>query len=580
MCGIVGILSKDEHEVVAHTLTCLKRLEYRGYDSVGVATVEGQLLKDVGGIGPFMQGLDPVSAKISIAHTRWATHGGVSTLNSHPHQDGSAEFTVVHNGIIQNTDELLASMPAQVTVSDTDTEVIALYFNQKVVNEKLTVREAIHSFFEDAVGTFAVLLMRKGDDALYALKRDSPLALAKSETLCSGSVILASDISAFGEHSSEAVFFDDNTYCVVSNKEAVFFDANGRDVDVHYQAFEWRAVDELVDYPHYMIKEIMEQPLTSLRLLESLRTLQADKLQAFADHMKRARRIVFLSCGTSYHASLIGAHLLSKLGYEAHTVIASEFENFILVDPSTFVIALSQSGETMDVIVPLKEIAKGDVRIGSIVNVPFSTIQRFSDISLDLLAGPEICVASTKAFTNQVLALVRIAECLGYECESSGIPGRIEETLRSIDPVCRKMAIELRDVNDLYVLGKGAAYPMAREIALKFKEIDYMHAEGMMAGELKHGTLALIEDGTPVICLIPDGDPSMISAAHEVSARGARTIVVSNTGEGDVNVPEGGRAEFGIYACLFGHLLSYYIGVERGLEIDKPRNLAKSVTVL
>ena len=260
-------------------------------------------------------------------------------------------------------------------------------------------------------------------------------------------------------------------------------------------------------------------------------------------------------------------------------MIASEFDNFILVDKSTFVIALSQSGETMDVILQLKKIHDQCSHIGSIVNVPYSTIQRLSDISLDLLAGPEVCVASTKAFTNQVLLLIEIAIRLGHETDTSVIPARVAETLKSIDDTCRELAVELKDTKDLYVLGRGAAYPMAREMALKFKEIDYIHAEGMMAGELKHGTLALIEEGTPVICLVPDDDKAMLSSTHEVAARGGRTLVVSNTGNGDINVPSCGRAEFGIYACLFGHLLSYYIGVENKLEIDKPRNLAKSVTV-
>ena len=487
---------------------------------------------------------------------------------------------VVHNGIIENTDVLKKSFPSERFVSETDTEVIAAFFHDCVVRKRLGIEDAIRAFFDAAEGTYAVLLMRRGTRELYAFKKDSPLAFARAPGLCGGSAIIASDISAFGNLADRAVFFDDFTYCVITPEGHRFHDRTGHPVNPPEKSFQWAGDVELKDYPHFMIKEIMEQPVCARRLLESFNTLQKEKLATFAGYMRKMRRIVFLSCGTSYHASLIGAHLLSRLGYEAHAVIASEFDSFILVDPSTFVIAISQSGETMDVIRPLKEIRNGGAKVGSIVNVPFSTIHRLSDVTLDLLAGPEICVASTKAFTNQVITLIKLVEQLGYETDTSDIPDMIRQTLDAVDPLCRKLAVELKNRREIYVLGKGVAYPMAREIALKLKEIDYIHAEGMMAGELKHGTIALIEPGTPVICLVPDDDHAMLASTHEVAARGARTIVVSNTGNGEINVPRGDRAEFGISSCLFGHLLSYYIGVELGLPIDKPRNLAKSVTVL
>ena len=579
MCGIVGILSKEQHSIKVHTLCLLKRLEYRGYDSVGVGTNDGRIRKATGSVAPFVESIDDQLTKVSMAHTRWATHGGVSEVNAHPHADSTGEFMVVHNGIIENADTLREGLPSESFVSETDTEIIAAFFHDRVARRGVDVEKAIREFFNTAEGTYAVLLMRRGGRALYAFKKDSPLAFACAPGLCGGSSILASDISAFGNLADKAVFFDDYTYCVVTPAGPRFHDRSGRKIDPPEKSFQWAGDVELKDYPHYMIKEIMEQPVCARRLLESFNTIQKKKVETFAGYMKKKRRIVFLSCGTSYHASLIGAHLLSRLGYEAHAVIASEFDSFILVDPSTFVIAISQSGETMDVIQPLKQIRTGTAKVGSIVNVPYSTIQRLSDITLDLLAGPEICVASTKAFTNQVITLIKLVECLGYETNTDEIPDKIRQTLEAVDPVCRRLAVELKDRREIYVLGKGVAYPMAREIALKLKEIDYIHAEGMMAGELKHGTLALVESGTPVICLVPDDDPAMLASTHEVAARGARTIIVSNTGKGDVNVPRGCHAEFGIGACLFGHLLSYYIGVERGLPIDKPRNLAKSVTV-
>lgn len=579
MCGIVGILSKQAHGAKSDTLALLKRLEYRGYDSVGVATVEGNIQKSTGAISALLETMEECRTRLSIAHTRWATHGGVTAFNAHPHADSTGEFMVVHNGIISNSDALKAGMPDETFVSKTDTEVVAAFFHDRVAAKGASVEEAIREFFEVAEGTFAILLVRRGDHSLYALKKDSPLVLARIDSFHGGSLVFASDISAFGGLTNEAVFFEDDSYCVVADNDCRFHNAAGNRIDPQSKTFEWAGEADLKDYPHFMIKEIMEQPVTARRLLESFNTTQANELQAFSGLMKEASRTVFISCGTSYHASLIGAILLSKLGHEAHTVIASEFETFILVDNKTLVIALSQSGETMDVILPLKQIHKTGAKTGSIVNVPYSTVQRLSDVTLNLLAGPEICVASTKAFTNQVITLIVLAEQLGHQTDSGGIPDRIEATLETLDPVCRRLAHELKDAPDIYVLGRGEAYPMAREIALKLKEIDYIHAEGMMAGELKHGTLALIETGVPVICLVPDNDAAMLASAHEVAARGGRTIIVSNVGKGDVNLSHSNRFEFGIHACLFGHLLSYYIGVERGLPIDKPRNLAKSVTV-
>jgi len=578
MCGIIGIVSKDTHSIKHDTLQLLKRLEYRGYDSAGVATLAGDIQKQTGHIDPFIDIVTDHKTQASIAHTRWATHGGVTALNAHPHADGTGQFMIVHNGILENADALRASLPNESLVSETDSEVVAAFFHDRIGVQGLTTHAAIHEFIGAAEGTYAILLMQRDDPTVYAIKHNSPLALTRTSSM-HGATILASDITAFGHLSDQAQFFEDQTYCRITPDSVAFFNAAGDPIEIEPKSFEWKDDASLDEYPHFMIKEIMEQPMTSRRLLESLNTMQAAELDAFATTLKKARRVVFLSCGTSYHASLIGAFLLNQLNYEAHTVIASEFENFILVDPSTFVIAISQSGETMDVILPLKRIEKQALKIGSIVNVPYSTIQRHSDTTLELLAGQEICVASTKAYTNQVIMLIKLAERLGYDVDCDKIPGRIEECLASIDGIARELAVELKHTREMYVLGRGAAYPMAREIALKLKEIDYIHAEGMMAGELKHGTLALIEDGTPVICLIHDDNPAMRSSTREVEARGARSIVVSNTGSGEVNVPAGCEAEFAIYSCLFGHLLSYYIGVERSLPIDKPRNLAKSVTV-
>ncbi|MEK6867442.1 MAG: SIS domain-containing protein, partial [Nanoarchaeota archaeon] len=274
----------------------------------------------------------------------------------------------------------------------------------------------------------------------------------------------------------------------------------------------------------------------------------------------------------------------NRLGYNARANIASEIETFVHFDKETCLIAISQSGETMDVIIPLKNAKAAGAKILSIVNVPYSTIQRLSDISLEVLAGQEVCVASTKAYTNQVITLLKLAHELGNNSmELDKIPERIEQTIDHNEEIIKNLAEKMKDKKDIFVLGKAISYPMAREIALKLKEISYIHAEGMMAGELKHGTIALIEQGTPVITLIPNKNPEMLSSTKEVEARGAAIIAITNqpleSQYIEILLPKSDDAEFAIYSCIIGHLLSYYIAKLNGLEIDRPRNLAKCVSV-
>jgi len=294
--------------------------------------------------------------------------------------------------------------------------------------------------------------------------------------------------------------------------------------------------------------------------------------------MKKAKRITFVAAGTSYHASLLGVYYLHKCGINAQTIIASEFEHFIGVDKDTLVIAMSQSGETMDVIEALKYAKKNNAKIVSIVNVPYSTVQRESEVSLNIVAGQEICVAATKSFVNQVTLLLAIAKKFGFHINLENLPEKIEDVFLIKNKI-KEIANEICEKKDLYVLGRGLSYPVAREIALKIKEISYIHAEGMMGGELKHGTIALIEKGTPVISLISNKDYAMLSNTKEVEARGAKIIKITNEVEGDVKVSTSNDGKFGILATIVGQLLTYYVALKKGLPIDKPRNLAKSVTV-
>jgi len=577
MCGIIGILSKEEFEVKKTLLNALRRLEYRGYDSCGFATAEGCISKELGYIDNLLNNCADAKTNLAISHTRWATHGGITKENAHPHTNADQSIFVVHNGIIENFEDMKKKLvnTGYVFKSETDSEIIAHYITDKL-KYGMSPADVMKDFINTARGTFAVLWFEKNKNTLYAMKRDSPLVLG----LAKDKHILASDIYAFSNETNQAIFFDDEEYAVFDSHGYQFYDCFGDPIEKEISTFEWSRKEETKqEYDHFMMKEIMEQPETVARLVQSLQTVQKDKLKEFVSLIKSANRVVFLACGTSYHASLIGSYLLTQLGIKAHSVIASEFEHFLLVDRETLVIPISQSGETMDVVSVLKDIKLKKAKIASIVNVPYSTVQRLSDVSLEICAGQEVCVAATKTFTNQLVTLFGIAQEIGNKSiVLTDIPERIQDTIDKNEPHIIELSKEMQHRKDIYVLGRGISYPTAREIALKLKEISYIHAEGMMAGELKHGTIALIEDGTPVISLIPNENPDMISNTKEVEARGARTLIVSNT-NGEIHIPPCTDAEFAIYGCLIGHLLSYHIAKLNKLPIDKPRNLAKSVTV-
>lgn len=578
MCGIVGIASTQQFSVKDDLLRALKKLEYRGYDSAGWATSEMEAMKEIGYIDKLIKRTKATKANAAIAHTRWATHGGVTKKNAHPHHNRSKTIYAIHNGIIENYQHIKDGLKRKgyMFITDTDSEIIPHYFDHW--SKKLPMKKAMKKFMKEAKGTFAILLIKKDDQNIYAMKRDSPLVLG----LAKGRHILASDIYAFSDVTNRAIFFDDDEGAIVSAQKVEFFRADGKKTRKKVVKFSWAREEETKEnHPHFMIKEVKEQPSASKRLLRSLSIMQKGNLDRLVGLIKKSRRVVFVACGTSYHASLVGVYLLKKQGIKAHTVIASEFENFLWVDKDTLVIAVTQSGETMDVVTVLKDVRKVGCKIASIVNVPYSTIQRWSDVSIEVSAGQEICVASTKAFTNQVITMLAIGKKLGYKADLESIPGKIAKTISLNEGKVKRMAKKLKRKKDIFVLGRGLSYPIAREIALKLKEISYIHAEGMMGGELKHGTIALIEKGTPVISLIPNNNPEMMANCREVEARGANTIIITNrpSKDADFVTPPSDDAEFSIYACIIGHLLSYYIAKENKLPIDKPRNLAKSVTV-
>ncbi|MFW6383209.1 MAG: glutamine--fructose-6-phosphate transaminase (isomerizing) [Nanoarchaeota archaeon] len=575
MCGIIGLVSKEEFDVNDSLIGGLKRLEYRGYDSWGFASSEGNLIRATGEITYVETGLH---TKTGIAHTRWATNGCVNKENAHPHFNAEKTIFAVHNGIIENSDEIKRKLEKKGYgfVSETDTEIIPHFFDYKQGKGK-DMKDAMFDFFNEVKGTFAILLIKKDENRIYAMKRDSPLVLG----VCNGKNILSSDVYAFSDASNKAIFFEDNEFAVIESDNYEFYDSFGKRIKKEIKEFEWEVEEQTKkDFQHYMLKEIHEEANVAKRLIQSLETNQHDNFKKFSNILSDSQRIVFVSCGTSYHAALIGSFILNKIGIQSQAVIASESENFVDIDKKTTVIAISQSGETMDVVVVLKKAAKKGARILSIVNVPYSTVQRHSNVSLEIMAGQEICVAATKTFTNQLITLFAIAKELGYNTINlKKIPLNITRTIHKTEIKLKKLAKELKGREHIFVLGRGVSYPIAREFALKLKEIPYIHAEGMMGGELKHGTIALVEKGTLVICLIPNDNPDIKSNTKEVEARGARTIIVSNTKDGEVKIEKSDDAEFSIYSSIVGHLLSYYIARLKGLPIDKPRNLAKSVTV-
>ncbi|MEK6916726.1 MAG: isomerizing glutamine--fructose-6-phosphate transaminase [Nanoarchaeota archaeon] len=421
MCGIVGINSVNEF-YAKEAIKRLKRLEYRGYDSFGYY-YNKKLFKKTGHIA-VPETKD--KTKMIITHTRWATHGGVTDKNAHPHSSCKNKVTIVHNGIISNYEELREDLikKGHEFTSETDSEVAAHYFEEKLKTKPM--QEACVDFIKDIKGEFALLVMIEGDENLYALRRDSPLVLGVANNMN----ILASDIYAFSDVSNKAIFFENDEFAIIKRESYAFYDKNGKEIKKKIQEFKWEQEESALEkYEHYMLKEIMEEPKVVKRLLLSLKTDQKENFDKFIRLIKNSKRVVFVACGTSYHASLLGVYYLHKCGVDAQAIIASEFEHFITVDSNTLVIPVSQSGETMDIIEALKYAKKGSAKIASIVNVPYSTVQRESILSLNILAGQEICVAATKSFVNQVTLMLSIAKEFGFRINTSNIPEKIEKVL-------------------------------------------------------------------------------------------------------------------------------------------------------
>ncbi len=588
MCGIIGYLSKGKRKNISSILIdSLKKLEYRGYDSWGLAidTPEGfDIKKRVGEIGKFSDEIESNSV-MGLGHTRWATHGEVNEDNSHPHSSCSEDIVVVHNGIIENYGELKKELEKEghQFSSSTDTEIIS-HLIEKYVDSGLDFKEATVKAVKGLEGSYAIAAMHKDYDYLIATRKGSPLVVGVGED----EYFISSDIPAFLEHTRDVIYLSDNDFVTIENDIEIIDSKSGDLVNRPIDTIEWDVEQAAKgDFEHFMLKEISEQVDTVKKSIQQDRS----KIEYFTRSIKDAKGIFFVACGTSYNACLAASYVFSKVAEEhVNVVLASEFPNYehFLTD-ETLVIAVSQSGETADVLDSVKTAKKKGSKVLSLVNVMGSTLTRESDEYLTLNAGPEIGVASTKAYTSQLALLTLLVYDLVEEYEEGR--NKLEFawneiynlTSRTMREKIDTLANDLKDRDNMFLIGRGLQYSTALEAALKIKEISYIHAEAFAGGELKHGTIALIEDGTPCIVFVSENnEKEIISNAMEVKSRGGYIIGVSPN-DSDVfdfwiKVPEM-NGENPIVQIIPMQILAYQLAVLRGNNPDKPRNLAKSVTV-
>ncbi|RNJ75779.1 MAG: glutamine--fructose-6-phosphate transaminase (isomerizing) [Nitrosopumilus sp. B06] len=584
MCSIIGYRGKGAAAPVI--VSGLKRMEYRGYDSVGVATESGKKINLKKGIGRVAEvnssaGLDALPGTTGIGHTRWATHGKVTRANAHPHSSNSGSIAIVHNGIIENFEELKSSLSAQgyTFESETDTEVIANLL-QKNHDATGSVKEAVVKTVSEIEGHYAFVAMFE-DGQLAAARFHEPLILGIGQD----DLFLSSDVLGFIEYTDDAVYMKDGSFAMLEDGKFQIFDFDGTDTSYEVTKVSKEFGDAYKgDYAHFTLKEIYEQPETVMRAGEKT----TDAIKTAALLIRNTKSIYVTGSGTSYNAALLAKQILSRYAkIKVEPIISSElpFSPDIIEDDSVFV-AMSQSGESADVLEAVRIAKQAGCKIISIVNLTSSSLARESDIVIGMNCGPEIGVAATKSFTAQLAVLYKLAEQLGGQTgtDFGGISESMLEMLENPTTI-QQIAGKLRNVSDIYVLGRGIHYPIAIEAALKLKELTYIHAEGIAGGELKHGPLALMDSGVYVIIINPDDTTysDTLTSAREIKTRGAKIIGISNV-KSDVydywiEIPSTGEESYPILEIVPVQLLSYYAALEKDTDPDYPRNLAKSVTV-
>ncbi|MGZ3331628.1 MAG: glutamine--fructose-6-phosphate transaminase (isomerizing) [Gemmatimonadaceae bacterium] len=607
MCGIIGYIGM--RGATPLLLEGLKRMEYRGYDSAGVAVMNGggvETRKAAGKISQLERALaaSPVAGDMGIGHTRWATHGVPNECNAHPHVDCKGNIAVVHNGIIENAGTLRKGLEARghVFASETDTEVIAHL-----------IEEAFDGNLEDAViealwqieGTYGIAVVSSQDkNKIVAARKGSPLLIGLGD----GEYYVASDVSAILAQTREVVYLDDGDVAVLTRDGYTILNQRAQQLERGVSKIDWD-LDQIErgGFDHFMLKEIFEQPATVEnamrgRLLPDQGTSKLGGLNMTDEELLKFDNILITACGTSWHSALIGEHMLESLArIPVEVEYASEFRyrNPVVTD-KTLCIVISQSGETADTLAAMREAKSRGARTYGIVNVVGSTIARESDGGIYVHAGPEIGVASTKAFTSQVIALLLFTLKLARLRNLSMVDGKeiiqeLQQLPRKIQsvldraPEIEKIAEDFKNAQNFLYLGRGYSFPTALEGALKLKEISYIHAEGYPAAEMKHGPIALIDEKMPVVFVTPHDSvfDKVVSNVQEVKARGGRVIAITTRDEEalhglldyEFRIPETKDMLTPVLASVPLQLLAYYIAVKRGANVDQPRNLAKSVTV-
>ena len=601
MCGIVAYIGHKEAKTIL--LQGLEKLEYRGYDSSGIFIVDrnknGHLFKEKGRIADLKKMIEPYLFGTSgIGHTRWATHGRPSIKNAHPHQDTTNQFTLVHNGVIENFRELKSTYLADIVLaSDTDTEIIVQLIAYFAKKESLTTFEALKKTISLLTGSYALALIDMNQpDIIYAAKNKSPLLIGKGENFNA----LCSDAMAMVQETNQFIELMDGEVVTLTRDSIKIESQDGAAVHRTPYTAEINLADlDLGTYSHYMAKEIDEQPAVLRRIIQAYQNEKGQfQLDAtIIDRLKDCDRVYIIACGTSYNAGWVGKQLLENLAHiptEVH--LASEFGyNMPLLTKRPFFIFLSQSGETADSRQVLVKINAMDYPALTLTNVAGSTLSREADYTLLLHAGPEIAVASTKAYTAQITVLAALAEAIaqtkgiGEEnnmAHEIGIVATAMESMLSEKTSIEQLAADfLSTSRNAFYIGRGIDYYVVMEAALKLKEVSYVQTEGFAAGELKHGTIALIEEGTPVVAIITDNTTAGHTRGNiqEVRARGAHTLTIVMKGleqQGDqIVIPEVHPLLTPLVSVVPTQLLAYYTSLHRGNDIDKPRNLAKSVTV-
>jgi len=590
MCGIVACIINDKAASVL--LKCVRRLEYRGYDSVGIATLSGDLYikKGEGKIVDVQKRLEltDIPGNMGVAHVRWATHGLPTGKNAHPHTDCKKRIAVVHNGIIGNYKELKGKLQDEghIFTSDTDTEVLP-HLIEKYMEMGNSLEVATRLATKDIQGSYAIAAISADEpNKIIGVRKESPLIVGVGET----ESFIASDVPAILEHTKNVIYLNDNEMVVLDSNGVVIKDMDGNILDKEVHTIEWTSdMAKKGGYKHFMLKEIHEQPDVVKNTL-----MEFSEIEKVIAKFPEFNRICFVACGTSYHASMVGKYLFETLlGTPTDVVLASEFVfSEGALDEQTLVILISQSGETADTLRAMK-IANKKSKTLAIVNVLGSTATREADHVIYTRAGPEIGVAATKTYVSQLTSIYMLAIAMNGDKKLleklKMVPRYMKHALEGEDHIIQ-IAKKYKDSFDFFFIGRGFSYPTALEGALKLKEITYIHGEGYAAGELKHGPLALIDDDVPVLAVVPPGDShdKTLSNIEEVRARGASVIAVGSSDDDDLRSQAHDIIGFedGINEMLSPipyvvplQLLSYYISVERGIDPDKPKNLAKCVTV-